>query len=587
MMREKWRHHLDYVVTLLGFGIGSGSFVKFPYLCMRNGGGAFLIPFILFTFIGTIPVVFVEMVIGQFSQKGPVEVWNLCPPFKGIGIGTVVGTWIHASYYIVIFTWFVYYFYVSFSNSLPWAHCDNDWNTPTCISQYVDVNTTTGLNVTDNDTSYTVGNHSADINGTVAGMTAEEEFWRFQVLQMTDGLETIGSIRVPLTISLAVSCTVIFLCVFRGIKVTGKLVYVTVAIPCILVTVFLIRGCLLPGSADGIYFYIVPKLETLTRPKVWIEGCNFALYSLGIAMGSIVTLSSHSRFGNNCFRDAIVVCIGDMLVTILIGFAFFAIIGHVAYQRGVPIEAFESSGFNLAFIVFPQVLTYLPLPQLWSALTFLTLITLELDTLVPPIENIVVAVRDRFPRFSERRWLVIGILLTTYFLFDLIYVSQGGIYVLTLVDWFSYFPSIALFATIECIVVGWCYGTHRLEKDIKTMWGKTTPRLMMIAIKFVCPVLLLSVFCYSLYSYRPPKYGDYDYPPWATGVGWMVSLASILPFPAVFVWKVWNTKGDNLKEKLTNSMEPSNEWRKANLTEARHGEALQPITSVADKHDDV
>ncbi|XP_046350170.2 sodium- and chloride-dependent glycine transporter 1-like [Haliotis rufescens] len=582
MLREKWRHHLDYVVTLLGFGIGSGSFVKFPYLCIRNGGGSFLIPFVLFTFMGTVPVVFLEMVIGQFSERGPVEVWNLCPAFKGVGVGTVIGTWIHTTYFTVIFSWFVYYFYVSFSNPLPWAHCGNEWNTPSCISQHADVNTTTGLNMTEDVTIYTVANHTADFNGTVAGMTAAEEFWRFQVLQITDGLETIGTIRLPLLVCLAFTCSLIFLCVFRGIKVTGKLVYVTVAIPCILVTIFLIRGCLLPGSADGIYFYIVPNFEILSRPQVWIEGCNFALYSLGLGMGSIVTLSSHSKFRNNCFRDSIIVCIGDMLVTLLIGFAFFAIIGHVAYQRGVTVEAFESSGFNLAFIVFPQVLNYLPLPQLWSALTFLTLITLELDTLVPPIENVVAALRDRFPQLSRRRWLVIAVLLSTNFAFGLNYITQGGMYVLTLVDWFAYFPSNVLFSTLECIVVGWCYGTDRLQRDIKSMWGKSIPRIMMIAIKCVCPMLLVCVFCYSLYSYRPPKYGDYDYPPWATGIGWMVSLASILPFPAVFVWRVWRSHGNTVKEKFLTSLEPNKNWREASGRDTQEDFA-HPMTNLEEQ----
>ncbi|XP_046581655.1 sodium- and chloride-dependent GABA transporter 1-like [Haliotis rubra] len=476
-----------------------------------------------------------------------------------VGVGTVIGTWIHTTYYNVIFSWFMYYFYVSFSSPLPWAHCGNDWNTPTCISQYVDVNRT-GYNMTDNGTSYTV---TRDINSTAAIMTAEEEFWRFQVLDVTDGLETIGSIRLPLAVCLAFTCCLIFLCVFRGIRVTGKLVYVTVTIPCILVIIFLIRGCLLPGSADGIYFYIFPNFEALSRPQVWIEGCNFALYSLGLGMGSIVTLSSHSNFRNNCFRDAVVVCIGDMLVTLLIGFAFFAIIGHVSYQRGLPVEEFESSGFNLAFIIFPQVLNYLPLPQLWSALTFLTLLTLELDTLVPPIENVVAALRDRFPHLSQRRWLVIAVLLTTNFSFGLNYITQvtgtvkirGGIYVLTLVDWFAYFPSNVLFSTLECVVVGWCYGTARLQDDIKLMWGKAIPLAMVISIKFVCPILLVCVFCYSLYSYRPPKYGDYDYPPWATGIGWMVSLASILPFPAVFVWR-----------KFLTSLKPHKNWRQVSCS---------------------
>ncbi|XP_071102890.1 sodium- and chloride-dependent glycine transporter 1-like [Haliotis cracherodii] len=559
MPQERWSRHLDYIVTMLGSSIGSGSFTKFPYFCMRNGGGAYLIVFAFFTIIAAIPCVFLEMVVGQFSQGGLIKVWNLCPPFKGIGVGIVVSTWLFYSYYNVIFSWFLFYGYSSFSSTLPWSHCDNPWNTPACVSGASVVNTTYP-NITDLPANLIDG--TVNLTDSVVRMTATEEFWKFNVLEMTDGLDDLGRIRWPLAGCLLCTHLIVYLCVFRGIKVSGKIAYITVSMPYILVTTFLVRGCLLPGAVDGIYFYIYPQFQKLLEPKIWIEACSFSLYSMSIAMGYIITLSGHNKSNNNCFRDAVVVCVVDSLSTVFIGFAFFAIVGHVAFKSGVAVEAFESSGFNLAFIVFPEILTYLPLPQLWSVLTFVMLMTLHIDTMVPTVEILMEAFGDLFPNIQRWRFLAIGGILLSSFLMGIVYITQGGIYVLTLVDWFAYFPSLALYAMLECVVVGWCYGTQKLQDDILIMWGRSTPRVIMTAIRFICPVLLTIIYCNSLYSYRPPKYGDYDYPTWATRVGWLISSVSILPFPAVFLWTVYNTPGNTLKEKLRTSLKPNRRWHR-------------------------
>ncbi|XP_048241968.1 sodium- and chloride-dependent taurine transporter-like [Haliotis rufescens] len=262
MAPERWRHHLDYLITLLGGSIGSGSLIKFPYLCMRNGGGAFLIPYIVFTFIGAIPCVFLEMVIGQLSQSGPINVWNLCPPFKGIGFGIALVMWLYVTYYMAIFAWFMYYFYHSFLGKLPWASCDNSWNTPACIANS---NGSTFNSTVANVTGLSHSNFT-NVTETVPGVTAAEEFWRFQALQMTDGLEHLGGTRWPLVGLMGVTCVIMFLFIFQGIRVSGKVVYVTVGVPILLLLVFLIQGCLLPGSADGIYFYVYPKFEKLLEP---------------------------------------------------------------------------------------------------------------------------------------------------------------------------------------------------------------------------------------------------------------------------------------------------------------------------------
>ncbi|XP_046371166.2 sodium- and chloride-dependent glycine transporter 1-like [Haliotis rufescens] len=588
MGHETWGSHVDYIVTILGYSVGVGGMWKFPYLCMRNGGGAFLLLFLVFSVIGAIPCVFLEMVIGQFSQSGPVKVWNLCPPFRGIGLGYVLITMYFSTYYPALFAWFFYYLYYSFSAKIPWAHCDNFWNTPSCISHFdvddvADANVT-NASLTDSNAATAMYNNTVLANGTgnwsgaVSGMTAAEEFWRFRVLEISDGLEHLGEVRWPLFGCLVIAYVMAFLFIFQGIKVSGKVVYLTVGIPYILLTVFLIQGCLLPGSADGIYYFVYPKFEKLLDPKIWIEACNYALYSLGIAWGCLITMASHNKFNNNCFRDVLIIVAADVATAVFVGFAFFAIMGHVAYLRGVTVEAFQSSGFNLGFIVYPEAVASLPVPQLWSALTFITLLLLGIDSLIPCFEISITALTDQFPRLARQRWLpYIMVLLPSLFM-GLLYMSRGGIYMLTLVDWYAFFPSMAVFAMLECFVVTWCYGTNRLEKDIKMMWGKTVPKAMIISLKYICPILFLVIFSYSLYSYRPPKYGDYVFPAWATGLGWTISFSSLVPLPVIFFWTVYRTEGKTLKEKVMKALEPNKHWGPSTFEKENcNGEATETM----------
>ncbi|XP_067649900.1 sodium-dependent dopamine transporter-like [Haliotis asinina] len=573
MTHEQWQSQLDYVITLLGFGVGAGAFIKFPFYCMRNGGGAFLILFMFFTIIGTIPCVFLEMTIGQFSQSGPIKVWNICPAFKGIGIGGAIVSWIFTSYYNVNFTWYMYYFYYSFSYNLPWDSCDNTWNTPACMLSK-------NVSNESNDTTSNRADARLTFNETAGKMTPAEEFWKFQMHGQSDGLDNLGGLRWHLVGCLAVTTVILFLWIFQGIKVSGKLVYMTVALPYILILVFLIRGCLLPGSAEGIHYYIYPRFEKLADAKIWFQSCSYALFSLGISMGCIITMSGHNRKDNNCFRDAIIICLMDSLTNIFFGFAFFSVVGHVAYRRGVTVEAFQSSGFDLAFIVYPEAISGLPLPQLWSVLTFVTLMSLAIDSAVPGVEIVISALEDMCPRLMKRRWLVIGAVLLSLFLFGLIYISQGGIYVVTLFDWYIFFPSPAVFGILECIAVGWCYGIKRFQEDIFMMWRKMIPRSMVLSFKFMCPLFLVVICYYSFYSYRPPKYGDYIYPPWATAVGWLISFSSLLPFPIVFIWTVYKTQGATMKEKLKKSIEPNEYWNRSGLTED-FTDVLQPMVKLA------
>ena len=81
--RDVWGNGWEFVLACIGFAVGLGNIWRFPYLCYKNGGGAFLIPYFIYLLCGAAPILFLEVGLGQFMSQGSISIWKLCPIFKG------------------------------------------------------------------------------------------------------------------------------------------------------------------------------------------------------------------------------------------------------------------------------------------------------------------------------------------------------------------------------------------------------------------------------------------------------------------------------------------------------------------------
>ena len=202
--RETWTRGIDFFLACVGFSVGLGNVWRFPYLCYKHGGGAFLIPYFISVFLGGIPMFFIEVCLGQFMSTGGISAWAICPLFKGIGIAAAVVVFNLNVYYNVVLAWAIRYLFASiaavFTMVLPWDTCHNYWNTPNC-------------------TTFEGTNASSNKEGLIDSAT---EYWENHILGISKGLEHPGMIKWDLALTLLLAWVIVYLCICKGIKTSGK-----------------------------------------------------------------------------------------------------------------------------------------------------------------------------------------------------------------------------------------------------------------------------------------------------------------------------------------------------------------------------
>ncbi|KAJ8305092.1 hypothetical protein KUTeg_017355, partial [Tegillarca granosa] len=402
--RESWGSQVEFVLTLIGFAVGLGNVWRFPYLCYKNGGGI--------------------ICLGQYARLGPLKIWRVNPAFKGLGFAMVIVTAFIALYYCVIIAWCLYFFFSSMTSSLPWSSCDNPWNTCTC--RYGVYNKS--LIGIWNGTRPECANVSLENK---AITTPSEDYWKYNVLDISGSLEESGGVKWELALCLLLAWTVTFFVLCKGV------VYVTATFPYVLLTVLLVRGLTLEGSEEGINYYLTPTFEKITDPNVWADAAAQIFFSLSSCQGGLLAMASYNKFNNNLLRDTFVIPIINCLTSFYGGFTIFSVLGFMAKSKGVSVDKVAEEGPGLAFVVYPEGLVQMPVAPFWSCVFFLMMLTLGFSSIFGLTETVITGIMDEVIGFLKTKWHVVGfrfMICMTGFLLGLPMVTRGGFYLFDIVD---------------------------------------------------------------------------------------------------------------------------------------------------------
>jgi len=593
VVRAEWGNHIEFFLTSLGLAVGLGNIWRFPYVCFENGGGTFLIPYLIALFGMGLPLYFMEMILGQYCGASCTIIYRkIAPGLKGLGYGMLSINVIINFYYTVIMAWAFIYLFEGMAAELPWTKCDSDIGTPNCYSKpdvencnvdetFYDFKCmngtffcqTQGLN-------YNVTIPGMCLNGTeevafsnvTTRVSPAEEFFNRYVLGLTeigvvDTWENYGEPQWKVIGALALSWTVIALGLIKGVASYGKLSYFITLFPYVILTTFLIYVSQEDGFSDGVEFFLTPDWEKLAEADVWVAAVTQIFYSLGVGIGCQLLLSSYNGFNTNCHRDSWLIACCNSATSIYAGFVVFGTLGMLAHNQGVPIEAVVKQGTGLAFQAYPAAVTIMNPPQLFSFMFFFMLVLLAMSSISGSWEPVAAAIFDDFPKLRNHRAKVYFGCCLTGFLAGVSCCFPSGYFMFNLLD-NHISTSVIYLAFVEVVTLAWFFGINNFMNLIDEMkvW---MPRPMRYVYTFIWSTFIPIVLLFMVFSANSGRVADstdgYEYPPGIQALGWMVELFPVIIPLALGLWTTFSalTKGDSQGASFLRTgplLSPSSMW---------------------------
>ncbi|MDY4281382.1 MAG: sodium-dependent transporter [[Pasteurella] mairii] len=470
--RETFSSRKAFIIAAIGSAVGLGNIWRFPYVTYENGGGAFIIPYIIALLTAGIPLLFLDYAIGHRHRGGaPLSYRRFNRHFETFGWWQVMVNVIIGIYYAVILGWAASYTYFSINGA--WGDKPIDF----FIGEFL---------------------RMGDINQGVS----------FEFVSMVTG---------PLIAVWLVALGVLALGVQKGIaKSSGILMPLLI----IMFIILVISALFLPGSEKGLDALFTPNWSKLSDPSVWIAAYGQIFFSLSICFGIMITYASYLKKDSDLTGSGLVVGFANSSFEILAGIGVFAALGFMATAAGQEVSDVAKGGIGLAFFAFPTIINEAPFGEVLGVLFFGSLTFAALTSFISVIEVIISAVQDKLRLGRVKSTFVVGIPMM--FVSILLFGTTTGLPMLDVLDKFvNYFGIVAVaFVSLVAIVTNEklsTLGNHLNETSsfkVGFFW-----RLFIILTTGVLAFMLLSEGAKVLSE------GYEGYPSWFVNIfGWGMSI---------------------------------------------------------------
>jgi len=486
--RPQWKSRVGFLLAALGSAVGLGNIWRFSYLCYKNGGGAFLIPYFLALICVGIPVMILEVGIGhKMRGSAPMSLAKVNRRWEWLGWWSVIFVMFGiVLYYSVIISWCLNYLF--YSLNLKWG---------------------------------------ADPNA----------FFFKNFLSLTSGPFEIGSIRSNILVALAlvwgVNWLIVFLGIEKGIERANK---IFMPLLFVLTAILVFWSLKLPGAMEGIKIYLKPDFAVLSKPGVWIDAFSQIFFTLSLGFGIMIAYASYLPRKSDIVLNSYSISVLNCLFSFFAGFAVFATIGYMAYQTNTDFKDVIQESIGLAFIAYPKAISLLPfLPQVFGFLFFTALFVAGISSSISIIEAFNSALIDKF-HFDRKT--VTSIICILGFLGSTIFATGGGLFWIDIVDHFLSHYGLVMAGILECILIACVYKTDKLRQHIDRVSDLRIGVWWDWSVKYLAPGILLIILVNDVIYEVFNPYGNY--PPVAVmliGRGWLMYTLFAALVMAMLPWK--------------------------------------------------
>nr|XP_032292681.1 sodium-dependent nutrient amino acid transporter 1 isoform X1 [Drosophila virilis] len=575
---EQWGNGLEFLFSCISLSVGLGNIWRFPYIAFQNGGGTFVIPYLIALLVIGRPVYYLEISLGQFRGGGVLRAFDLAPLLKGVAAGQVLATGASITYYSSIMALTLRFLLASFSAVLPWSSCRESWGSD-CYDGG-SVNATGKMSpaqlyfeciLKDRTISQqfhiSLDNYNNHINGIQLWSIRSSQYRREILHELPNIDQGLGLPNWQLVACLAVAWLIIGGVLIRGIKSSGKAAYFLGVFPYVVLLLLLLRAVTLPGAWDGIVYFFKPQWRELLNPLVWYAAVTQVFFSLAICFGTVITYASYNNFNKNVYNDIVIITTMDSCSSIIAGCITFGILGNLAKQTGITdIGSVVKGGTGLAFISYPEAIAKFEyVPQMFAVLFFLMLFVLGIGSTVGMGSCILRVIRDQFGKRAGPSWALAGALAALGFGVSIVYVTPGGQFIVNLIDFYGVSFTALILAIGELLAVAWFYGVRRFCADIKFMMGIETGWYWRLCWTYITPGLMAAVLLYTLLNMNELTYKGVAYPHIAHVFGYFLAGLGLLQLPgwALYAfYKQRKTEG-SFWERLCAASRPAESWAPA------------------------
>lgn len=449
--RESWGSRTGFVMAAIGSAVGLGNIWRFPYEAYSNGGGAFLIPYLIAVVVVGIPLLIMEFSLGHYTQlAAPGAFREVSRKTEFVGWWPILLSAVIVCYYSVVLAWCLNYLAFSFKSVAPWSGGAKDFF--------------------------------------------------FNGYLRSNGTHVLGGVRPVIVLSLLAIWTAMYFSIFRGVKWIGKVSLWVVPLPLLMLFILMLRGLTLDGAVGGLEYYLEPDFSALKNVIVWRRAFGQVFFSMTVAFGVMITYASFLHRKSDINNNALIVGIANTATSFIAGIAVFTTMGALAFRENKAVGDIlaGSEGIGLAFVAFPTALSHLPATQFFSVVFFTALVMLGLSSAFSITETVLASVCDK-SRWSRKTVLIS--MSVAGFAIGVVFTTEGGLSWLGTIDGFVNGTwGILLVGLIECLAIGWVYNVHILRRHANARSDWEIGIWWEWLIKFVIPLILGGLFLWSLYE---------------------------------------------------------------------------------------
>lgn len=492
--REQWSGQLGFVLAAIGSAVGLGNIWRFPGVAYENGGGAFLIPYLVALLTAGIPILLLDYSIGHRFRGSAPTAFRRLTRGRGESLGwfQVAICCVITLYYTVIIAWSVSYL---------WYSLDLGWG--------------------DDPAAFLVKDH-------------------LQVAAPGVSVDVVPSVLWPLVGVWLVAVTILALGVQKGLE-RANLVFIPLLL--LMFGALVVRAVTLPGATDGLNAFFTPNWAALGDPGVWLAAYSQIFFSLSIAFGIMVTYSSYLRRRANLTSTGLVVGFANSSFELLAGIGVFSALGFMAAQSGVSVGDLDNiSGVTLAFIAFPQIISMMPGGPVFGVLFFGSLALAGLTSLLSILQVISAAFQEKLGLSPRQGALRVGAVAAVVSI--ALYSTTTALPLLDTMD--KYVNEVGIVGSAVLIVlVVWRTGRLReLQQHLNNRAGLRVGTWWRVLVVLIAPIVLGYMLLSGAWTLIVEGYGD-PYPRWFTNTfGWGM-VAALVVLAVVMAGVRWRRSPDD------------------------------------------